>query len=94
MQAIVLENLTDYFSIPNICDIKLGKILHDDDATEEKRERMIKSAMDTTSYSTGMRFTGFKVCILATFPNTYQDTGVELKNRVLRNNGKGIREVN
>lgn len=55
---------------------------------------MIKSAMDTTSYSTGMRFTGFKVCVLTTFFDTYQDTGVELKIRVLRNNGKGIRKIN
>ncbi|TIB76892.1 hypothetical protein E3Q23_01552 [Wallemia mellicola] len=74
-EAIVLENLTDYFSIPNICDIKLGKILYDDDATEEKRERMIKSAMDTTSYSTGMRFTGFKVWNSKT--ESYETTGKE-----------------
>lgn len=57
----MLENLTDYFSIPNICDIKLGKVLYDEEATPEKQKRMTDSALNTTSHSTGMRFTGFKV---------------------------------
>ncbi|TIB66859.1 hypothetical protein E3P77_02003 [Wallemia ichthyophaga] len=60
-EAIVLENLTDYFSIPNICDIKLGKVLYDDHATPEKQQRMEQSSINTTSHATGIRFTGFKV---------------------------------
>ncbi|TIA90922.1 hypothetical protein E3P99_01328 [Wallemia hederae] len=74
-EAIVLENLTDYFSIPNICDIKLGRVLHEASAPLEKRQRMEESARTTTSHSAGMRFTGFKVWNSDT--ETYDSTGKE-----------------
>lgn len=68
-QSIVLENLSNGFSKPNILDVKLGTVLYDDDAPPEKRERMEKAAKATTSFETGIRLTGFQVshgsrCIL------------------------------
>ena len=60
-QSIVLENLTQRFYKPNILDIKLGSILHDHDATPEKKARMEKTARETTSFETGIRITGFQV---------------------------------
>ena len=62
--SIVLENLSHPFLKPNILDIKLGTVLHDDSASEEKRARMIKTAKETTSFETGIRLTGFKVSML------------------------------
>lgn len=58
---MVLENLTTPFRKPNILDIKLGTVLYDDDASEEKKARMLKTARDTTSFETGVRLTGFQV---------------------------------
>lgn len=59
--SIILENLSHRFTKPNILDIKLGTVLYDDAASPEKRERMIKSAKETTSLETGVRITGFQV---------------------------------
>ena len=59
--SIVLENLSHPFSKPNILDIKLGTVLYDESASEEKRARMIKTAKETTSFETGVRLTGFQV---------------------------------
>ncbi|KAG8843603.1 hypothetical protein FRC20_003911 [Serendipita sp. 405] len=59
--ALVLENLSHAFTKPNILDIKLGTVLYDDAASEEKKQRMIKSARETTSFETGVRITGFQV---------------------------------
>ncbi|KAJ1309366.1 hypothetical protein OPQ81_006145 [Rhizoctonia solani] len=42
-------------------DVKLGTILYDDTASEEKRLRMEKVAKETTSFETGVRLTGFSV---------------------------------
>jgi 1D-myo-inositol-tetrakisphosphate 5-kinase/inositol-polyphosphate multikinase len=42
-------------------DIKLGTVLYDEHASQEKKERMIKSAKETTSFETGIRVTGFQV---------------------------------
>ena len=61
IHSIVLENLSHRFSKPNILDIKLGTKLFDDEASEEKKARMIQKAKDTTSLETGMRLTGFQV---------------------------------
>lgn len=58
--SIVLENVAHRFVKPNIIDIKLGKVLYDEDASEEKRARMIKTALATTSHETGVRLTGFQ----------------------------------
>ncbi|PVF98327.1 SAICAR synthase-like protein [Serendipita vermifera] len=57
----VLQNISVGYSQPNILDIKLGTVLYDDDASEEKKQRMIKSAAETTSFDTGVRITGFQV---------------------------------
>ena len=61
IQSLVLENLSYPFERPNILDIKLGRELHDENATEEKKARMIKKAMEGTSWTTGVRLTGFQV---------------------------------
>jgi len=59
--SIKLQNLSNDFSKPNILDIKLGTQLYDEDASPEKKERMIQAAMKTTSLETGVRMTGFQV---------------------------------
>lgn len=61
IQSIVLENITNRFTKPNILDIKLGTIFYDDRASPEKVARMIETAKNTTSLETGMRLTGFQV---------------------------------
>lgn len=58
---IVMENLTYGYEKPNVCDIKLGTQLWDEDANEEKRQRMEKVAAHTTSGSHGIRLTGWQV---------------------------------
>ena len=63
----MLENLAHPFYRPNVCDIKLGTVLFDGDATPEKRERMEKVARETTSGSMGMRFTAFQVSVATSF---------------------------
>ncbi|GAA5987929.1 hypothetical protein JCM10908_007274 [Rhodotorula pacifica] len=63
---LVLENLTHRFLRPNVLDIKLGTQLYDEDATEEKKERMRKAAEASTSGTTGVRLTGFQVWNAAT----------------------------
>ncbi|KAI6110866.1 hypothetical protein EDD16DRAFT_1710543 [Pisolithus croceorrhizus] len=59
--TIVLENLTYRFRRPCSLDVKLGTILYEEDAPPEKKERMICTAVSTTSLSTGVRPTGFQV---------------------------------
>ncbi|KAI9069468.1 SAICAR synthase-like protein [Trametes sanguinea] len=59
--SLVLENISHAFAKPNILDVKLGTVLYDDDASEEKRARMEKTARETTSLETGVRLTGFQV---------------------------------
>ncbi|GAA5863957.1 hypothetical protein JCM3774_004432 [Rhodotorula dairenensis] len=63
---LVLENLTHRFQRPNVLDIKLGTQLHDEDAPDEKRERMQRAAAASTSGRTGVRLTGFQVWDTAT----------------------------
>jgi 1D-myo-inositol-tetrakisphosphate 5-kinase/inositol-polyphosphate multikinase len=58
---IVLENLSHGFSKPNVIDIKLGTRFYDEETSEEKKERMIKSAKNSTALETGVRLTGFQV---------------------------------
>lgn len=58
---IVMENLTYGYEKPNVCDIKLGTQLWDEEASEEKRQRMEKAAASTTSGSHGIRLTGWQV---------------------------------
>ena len=63
-QAIVLENLEWGFKRPSVVDIKLGKILTDEYVSEEKRIRLEKDSMRTTSWESHMRLTGMRVYIL------------------------------
>jgi len=56
-----LENISYPFKKPNVLDIKLGTVLYEDTASEEKKQRMIQAAKATTSLETGVRITGFQV---------------------------------
>lgn len=58
---LVLENLTHRFQRPNVLDIKLGTQLYDEDASDEKKERMQRASEASTSATTGIRLTGFQV---------------------------------
>ena len=66
-QAIVLENLEWGFKRPSVLDLKLGKILTDEFVTEEKRIRLEKSSMSTTSWEHHFRLTGMRVRQLSRF---------------------------
>ena len=61
LQSIVLQNLSAPYVHPCILDIKLGTVLYDRDASEEKKARMEKRAKEGTSFETGVRMTGFQV---------------------------------
>lgn len=58
---IVLENLLHGFSEPNVMDVKLGKVLYDNEASVEKRERLAQVSKTTTSGSLGFRICGMKL---------------------------------
>ncbi|KAL3231607.1 Uncharacterized protein RNJ44_00142 [Nakaseomyces bracarensis] len=58
---IVLNNIIHGFSKPNIMDIKLGAKLYDDDASEDKKERMKRVSNMTTSGSLSFRICGMKI---------------------------------
>lgn len=60
-QSLVLENVSHPFVRPNVLDIKLGTVLYEASASEEKRKRMEETARNTTSLETGVRLTGFQV---------------------------------
>lgn len=57
---IIMEDLTSGFEVPCIMDLKLGKRLYDENASEEKIARMIKSANESTIGSHGIRITGLR----------------------------------
>ena len=42
-------------------DLKMGSLLYDKNATEEKRRRMIQHSINTTSSTLGLRISGLKV---------------------------------
>ena len=60
-QAIMLENLEWGFRRPSVLDIKLGKVLTDEFASEEKRLRMENVSMSTTSWDNHLRLAGMRV---------------------------------
>jgi 1D-myo-inositol-tetrakisphosphate 5-kinase/inositol-polyphosphate multikinase len=60
-ESLVLENVSHPFYKANILDVKLGTVLYEEGATEEKKERMIQTAKNTTSFESGIRLTGFQV---------------------------------
>jgi 1D-myo-inositol-tetrakisphosphate 5-kinase/inositol-polyphosphate multikinase len=60
-QAIVLENLEWGFRRPSVLDVKLGRVLTDEDCEEEKRIRLQRSSQSTTSWEHHLRLTGMRV---------------------------------
>ncbi|QLL31917.1 hypothetical protein HG536_0C00840 [Torulaspora globosa] len=58
---IVLENLLHGFSQPNVLDVKLGKVLYDENASDEKKDRLNQVSRTTTSGSLGFRICGMKL---------------------------------
>lgn len=61
VHSLILQNLSHTFTKPNILDIKLGTILYEQSASDEKKKRMEETARRTTSAETGVRLTGFQV---------------------------------
>jgi inositol-polyphosphate multikinase len=57
----VLENVAHPFVHPNVLDLKMGTLLYDLNASEEKIERMKRRAQDTTTGSEGLRVIGSRV---------------------------------
>jgi 1D-myo-inositol-tetrakisphosphate 5-kinase/inositol-polyphosphate multikinase len=72
-QSVVLQNLSYAFTKPNIMDAKLGTVLYEPGATEEKKAKMEKQARETTIGSTGLRLTGcqvsFQTCFILVTPD-------------------------
>lgn len=62
VQHILIENILIDMNRPCLLDVKLGTILYDAEASEEKRKKMERQAGTTTSGSTGVRICGMKVC--------------------------------
>jgi 1D-myo-inositol-tetrakisphosphate 5-kinase/inositol-polyphosphate multikinase len=58
---IVLENLLHGFDNPSIIDIKLGSVLTDSKAAEEKKTRLAQVSESTTSGSHSFRVCGMKL---------------------------------
>ncbi|RUS33334.1 hypothetical protein BC938DRAFT_472093 [Jimgerdemannia flammicorona] len=58
---ICLENIVHGFKHPCVMDLKIGTRLYSDDASDNKRHRMLDKAAKTTSGSLGIRITGMKV---------------------------------
>ncbi|KAI9197444.1 uncharacterized protein BJ171DRAFT_519546 [Polychytrium aggregatum] len=63
---ICIQNLIHRYQHYSAIDLKLGTRLYDDDATPEKRARMIQHAQQTTSGAIGLRICGYKRFDLAT----------------------------
>lgn len=59
--SIVLSNSTHGFSKPCVLDIKLGAQLWDNNAPQDKRDRLDAVSNKTTSRSLGMRIAGMRV---------------------------------
>ena len=58
---LVLENLLAGFNKPNIMDIKLGKILFDENASSDKKQRLQDVSNTSTSGSLGFRICGMQL---------------------------------
>jgi 1D-myo-inositol-tetrakisphosphate 5-kinase/inositol-polyphosphate multikinase len=65
-KSIVLQNTTHGFIKPCVLDLKLGAQLWDNDAPQEKRDRLDAVSAKTTSKSLGMRVAGMRVWKKAT----------------------------
>lgn len=57
----MLENLVANFEYPCIMDLKMGTRLHDDNATESKKQSHESKVNETTSGALGLRITGIQV---------------------------------
>lgn len=57
----MLENLVANFEYPCIIDLKMGTRLHDDNATETKKQSHESKVNETTSGALGLRITGIQV---------------------------------
>jgi len=65
LDYVVLEDLTNEMVEPCVLDMKIGKRLHDEDATPEKAARMMRKAAITTSSKIGFRISGMRVrCVI------------------------------
>lgn len=60
-QYIVMQNLYDGFRHPSILDVKLGSVLHDEGASEEKAKRLAEVSRTTTSGTMNFRVCGMKL---------------------------------
>jgi 1D-myo-inositol-tetrakisphosphate 5-kinase/inositol-polyphosphate multikinase len=58
---LALENIVKDMDNPSIMDVKMGTRLYDDEATPEKRDKMINLVNTTTSKTIGFRISGIKV---------------------------------
>ncbi|XP_046912020.2 inositol hexakisphosphate kinase 1 isoform X2 [Dermatophagoides farinae] len=58
---ILLENLTSDFEYPCIMDLKMGTRLHDDHATQTKKQSHESKVNETTSGALGLRVTGIQI---------------------------------
>lgn len=58
---IMLENLVSKFEYPCIMDLKMGTRLHDDNATESKKQSHESKVNETTSGALGLRITGIQI---------------------------------
>lgn len=58
---VEMENLLDRFHQPCVMDLKMGVRMYADNATFEKRQRMIHKAASSTSLKYGIRLTAWKV---------------------------------
>ena len=61
LEFILLENLTSDFEYPCIMDLKMGTRLHDDHATQTKKQSHESKVNETTSGALGLRVTGIQV---------------------------------
>ncbi|KAI8976908.1 hypothetical protein BDB01DRAFT_297702 [Pilobolus umbonatus] len=55
------NNVLHGFTQPCIMDLKIGSLLHDCDATDEKKKKMVLLSESTTSSTMGIRICGMKV---------------------------------
>ena len=93
-QAIVLENIEWGFKRPSVLDVKLGKILTDEFVNEEKRIRLEKVSMSTTSWDNHLRLTGMRVCLFSGFTDAGLGSVSGRTYRLPKNLWKIINHVN
>nr|AGM32380.1 inositol polyphosphate kinase family protein [Coptotermes formosanus] len=80
-EFVIIEDLTSGFSSPCIADIKIGTTSWDPDAPEEKKSRMKKKRIGTTTQSLGVRIVGMVM----------QKNGSVVK-RLTRNEGEELND--